>query len=152
MFGAGCFWGVEEIFRKIKGVTLTAVGYSGGNVKNPGYEDVCSGETGHAEVVYLEYDPKKVKYQQLLEVFWNNHNPTTKNRQGPDEGEQYRSAIFYYTKEQKKLAEESKAQLEKSKRWKNPIVTQIEKAITFYKAEEYHQQYLEKKGLTSCHF
>ncbi len=150
-FGAGCFWGVEATFRKIKGVVNTSVGYEGGTYKNPSYQDVCYKETGHAEVVQIEYDPSEVTYSELLDVFWNNHNPTTLNKQGPDEGEQYRSVIFYHNEEQKELALKSKLKLEQSKKFKNQIVTQIVRASTFYKAEEYHQRYLEKKGLESCH-
>ena len=150
MFGAGCFWGVEATFRKIKGVTDAAVGYAGGTTENPTYEDVCTDETGHAEVVYLEFDPAEVSYRQLLDVFWSNHDPTTRNRQGPDFGTQYRSVIFYYTPEQKTAAEESKDELERSGRFRRPIVTQIEPAPQFYRAEEYHQRYLEKRGQTHC--
>ncbi|MEP6686118.1 MAG: peptide-methionine (S)-S-oxide reductase MsrA [Verrucomicrobiota bacterium] len=149
-FGAGCFWGVEETFRKIDGVTSAAVGYAGGRTEDPTYEDVCSHETGHAEVVELEFDPTRVSYQQLLEVFWSNHNPTTLNRQGPDVGDQYRSVIFYHSAEQRAAAEESKAELGKSGRFPRPIVTQIEPAQKFYRAEEYHQRYLEKRGLSHC--
>ncbi len=152
MFGAGCFWGVEAMFRQIKGVSATAVGYSGGTTKNPTYENVCSHTTGHAEVVQIEYDPSKVSYDQLLTVFWKGHNPTTLNRQGPDIGDQYRSAIFYYTPEQKAEAITSKEKLDKSGVHAKPIVTQIEPAPEFYRAEEYHQQYLEKRGQSSCHF
>lgn len=151
-FGAGCFWGVEAAFRQIPGVVDTAVGYEGGTKDNPTYEDVCTDRTGHAEVVQVEFDPQKVSYDQLLNVFWENHNPTTRNRQGPDIGTQYRSAIFYHSPEQKKEAELSRDKLEKSGKWKNPIVTEILPAQTFYRAEEYHQQYLEKRGLSSCHF
>jgi len=150
-FGAGCFWGVEEAFRTLKGVKSTAAGYMGGHMKHPTYEDVCTDETGHAEVVQMEYDPKVISYKDLLEVFWKNHNPTTPNRQGPDEGSQYRSVIFYYTPEQKEEARESKEKLSKSGRYKDKIVTQIIEAQDFFKAEEYHQKYLMKKGLTSCH-
>lgn len=150
MFGAGCFWGVETTFRNVKGVTDAAVGYSGGTMENPTYEDVCSSRTGHAEVVQVEFDPAVVSYRQLLDVFWANHNPTTLNRQGPDVGTQYRSAIFYYTPEQQAEAEASKAELEKSGRFRQPIVTQIEPASAFYRAEEYHQRYLEKRGQTHC--
>ncbi len=149
-FGAGCFWGVEETFRKIKGVISAAVGYAGGRTENPTYEDVCSHATGHAEVVELEFDPAIVSYQQLLDVFWANHNPTTLNRQGPDVGDQYRSVIFYHSPEQKATAEESKANLEKSGRFSRPIVTLIEPAPKFYRAEEYHQRYLEKRGRSHC--
>jgi peptide-methionine (S)-S-oxide reductase len=151
MFGAGCFWGVEAAFRQIKGVITTAVGYSGGSLKNPTYENVCSGTTGHAEVVQVEYDPAKVSYEQLLQVFWENHNPTTLNRQGPDIGTQYRSTIFSYTPAQNAAALASKAKLEAGGVHKKPIVTQILPAGEFYRAEEYHQQYLEKRGQSSCH-
>ena len=150
-FGAGCFWGVEAEFRRVKGVKATAVGYSGGNLKNPTYKDVCSDTTGHAEVVQVEYDPEVVSYDDLLNVFWENHDPTTLNRQGPDIGTQYRSAIFFHTPEQEAAARASKERLEKSGRFKRPIVTQIEPAAEFWRAEDYHQQYLEKRGLASCH-
>ncbi len=150
-FGAGCFWGVEVAFREVKGVMDAAVGYSGGNMENPTYHDVCTGRTGHAEVVEVEYDPAEVSYEELLRVFWENHNPTELNRQGPDTGTQYRSAIFYHTEEQRKAAEESKRALEESGRFRRPIVTVIEPASAFYRAEEYHQQYLAKRGLASCH-
>jgi peptide-methionine (S)-S-oxide reductase len=150
-FGAGCFWGVEAAFRLIKGVKATAVGYSGGALQNPTYEDVCTDRTGHAEVVEVEFDPSEVSYDDLLEVFWTNHNPTTLNRQGPDIGSQYRSAIFFHSPEQEAAARASKERLEKSGKHNRPIVTQIEPAQTFYRAEEYHQQYLEKRGLASCH-
>jgi len=149
-FGAGCFWGVEATFRAIKGVTNTTVGYTGGTTKNPTYEDVCSHTTGHAEVVQVEFDPGIVTYKQLLDVFWSNHNPTTLNRQGPDIGDQYRSVVFYHTLEQRTAAEEAKETLDKSGRFKKPIVTLIEPAPTFYPAEEYHQRYLEKRGLSHC--
>jgi peptide-methionine (S)-S-oxide reductase len=149
-FGAGCFWGVEETFRKIDGVTSVAVGYAGGRTENPTYEDVCSHETGHAEVVEIEFDPVKISYREFLEVFWSNHNPTTLNRQGPDVGDQYRSVIFYHSPEQRATAEASKGELEKSGRFRRPIVTQIEPAPKFYRAEEYHQRYLEKRGLSHC--
>ncbi|PTX49623.1 peptide-methionine (S)-S-oxide reductase [Melghirimyces profundicolus] len=150
-FGAGCFWGVEELFRKVDGVTSTAVGYMGGTKENPTYEEVCTNRTGHAEVVDLEYDPSVVSYEELLQIFWDNHNPTTLNRQGPDIGSQYRSVIFYHTPEQKEIAEKSKKELEASGKWKDPIVTQIEPAGPFYRAEEYHQRYLQKRGQSSCH-
>jgi peptide-methionine (S)-S-oxide reductase len=150
-FGAGCFWGVEETFRKVPGVTKTEVGYMGGTLENPTYEDVCTDRTGHAEVVQIEYDPEQVSYSDLLDVFWNNHNPTTLNRQGPDVGTQYRSVIFYHTEEQRQLAEASKEKMDKSGRWKNPIVTEITPASTFWRAEEYHQRYLQKRGLDTCH-
>ena len=149
-FGAGCFWGVEEAFRQLPGVRETAVGYQGGTLKNPTYEDVCSGATGHAEVVHVQFDPKETSYEKLLDLFWMEHDPTTPNRQGPDHGTQYRSVIFYYTPEQKAAAEKSKAKLEASGRFKRPIVTQIVAAPEFYRAEEYHQRYLEKRGRRSC--
>ena len=149
-FGAGCFWGVEEIFRKIQGVTDAAVGYAGGKTQDPTYEDVCSHTTGHAEVVEIEFDPAKVSYAELLNVFWSNHDPTTLNRQGSDVGDQYRSVIFYHSPEQRAAAEASKEELEKSGRFRRPIVTQIEPAPKFYRAEEYHQRYLEKRGLSHC--
>ena len=147
-FGAGCFWGVEAAFRKIKGVVSTAVGYSGGSFKNPTYEDVCTDQTGHAEVVQVEYDPSQVSYEQILEVLWSIHDPTTPNRQGPDIGTQYRSAIFYHTPEQRAQAEASKERLQKSARFQKPIVTEIKPASEFYRAEDYHQQYFEKRGLS----
>ncbi len=151
-FGAGCFWGVEEAFRVLPGVMKTAVGYSGGNTEHPTYEAVCTDLTGHAEVVQIVFDPSVISYEKLLDVFWKNHNPTTVNQQGPDFGSQYRSVIFVYSPEQKKIAEVSKEALEKSGMWKRPIVTRIEDAKTFHPAEEYHQQYLKKRGLGSCHF
>jgi peptide-methionine (S)-S-oxide reductase len=147
-FGAGCFWGVEETFRKLKGVTSTAVGYAGGTKEKPTYEDVCSDETGHAEVVEVEYDPSQISYEKLLDVFWSNHNPTTLNRQGPDVGTQYRSVIFYHSPEQKAAAERSK--IAQSNRFNRPIVTQVEAAPNFWRAEEYHQRYLEKRGQSHC--
>jgi peptide-methionine (S)-S-oxide reductase len=149
-FGAGCFWGVEETFRNLKGVVSTAAGYAGGSTEQPTYEDVCTDETGHAEVVQLEFDPTQISYEQLLDVFWSNHNPTTLNRQGPDVGTQYRSVIFYDSPEQKAMAEHSREKLQKSGRFSRPIVTQIEPAPTFWPAEEYHQQYLRKRGQTHC--
>ena len=150
-FGAGCFWGVEQAFREVKGVLSTKVGYLGGTLQNPTYHDVCTDSTGHAEVVQVEFDPAQVPYEQLLDVFWNIHNPTTLNRQGPDIGTQYRSAIFYHSSEQAAAARASKAKLETSGRFKTPIVTEITAASEFYMAEEYHQQYLEKRGMKSCH-
>ena len=150
-FAAGCFWGVEEAFRKTKGVINTMVGYTGGKMKNPTYEGVCSDETGHAEAVQIEFYPKKVSYEKLLDIFWQNHDPTQLNRQGPDVGSQYRSAIFYHTEKQKKAALKSKEILDKSGKYSRPIATQILPAADFYKAEEYHQRYLEKKGLNVCH-
>ena len=150
-FGAGCFWGVEETFRKIKGVKDTAVGYTGGALKDPTYKDVCTNESGHAEVVQVIFDPAEVSYDELLDVFWTNHNPTTLNRQGPDWGTQYRSAIFFHSPEQEAKARASKENLEKSGRYNRPIVTQIVPEAVFYRAEEYHQRYLEKRGVSSCH-
>ncbi|HET6400092.1 MAG TPA: peptide-methionine (S)-S-oxide reductase MsrA [Candidatus Kapabacteria bacterium] len=150
-FGAGCFWGVEAEFRKIKGVQNTLVGYEGGNTPHPTYEEVCSHKTGHAEVVQVEYDPAKVSYQDLLNVFWENHDPTQVNRQGPDVGTQYRSVIFYDNDDQKRLAEESKKERAESSRYRRPIATEIVPTADFWRAEEYHQQYLEKRGLASCH-
>jgi len=149
-FGAGCFWGVEAAFRELPGVRETAVGYQGGMKKNPSYEEVCTGRTGHAEVVHVEYDPAETSYEKLLELFWAEHDPTTPNRQGPDVGTQYRSVIFYYTPAQKEAAEASKAKLEASGQFRRPIVTQIVPAPDFYRAEEYHQRYLEKRGQRSC--
>lgn len=141
-FGAGCFWGVEAAFRKLGQEVSTAVGYSGGTFKNPTYEDVCTGKTGHAEVVQVEYDPGKISYEKLLEVFWDVHDPTTLNRQGPDMGTQYRSVIFFHNPEQETLANASKEKLEKSGKYKNKIVTEIKPAQEFYRAEEYHQKYI----------
>lgn len=149
-FGAGCFWGVEEAFRHVEGVTDAAVGYSGGTLENPTYKEVCTDQTGHAEVVEVQYDPARVSYDQLLDVFWNSHNPTTLNRQGPDIGTQYRSVIFYHDEEQKTAASASKDRLQASGRFPRPIVTLIEPASPFYRAEEYHQQYLAKRGLRGC--
>jgi peptide-methionine (S)-S-oxide reductase len=150
-FGAGCFWGVEETFRKIPGVTATAAGYSGGRTSNPTYEDVCSDETGHAEVVEVDYDPAVVSYDRLLDVFWENHNPTQLNRQGPDVGTQYRSVIFFHDAEQEKAARASRDRLAASGRFARPIVTEISPARPFWRAEEYHQRYFEKRGGGSCH-
>lgn len=146
-FGAGCFWGVEATFRKIPGVISTSVGYSGGNFENPTYKDVCSGKTGHAEVIQVEYDPSKVSYEDLLGVFWSVHDPTTPNRQGPDIGPQYRSVIFFHNPEQEAAAIASKEDLQKSGRYKRPIVTEITPASKYYRAEDYHQGYLEKRGM-----
>jgi len=148
-FGAGCFWGVEAAFRKVDGVVDTAVGYSGGHTPNPTYEDVCSHTTGHAEVVQVTFDPARVSYEELLEVFWRIHDPTQVNRQGPDIGDQYRSVIFYHSGEQRRIAEESRAALEASGRLSRPVATKIEPAQTFWRAEEYHQRYYEKRGITS---
>ncbi|HZJ01736.1 MAG TPA: peptide-methionine (S)-S-oxide reductase MsrA [Gemmatimonadaceae bacterium] len=150
-FGAGCFWGVEAAYRQIPGVLSTAVGYLGGTLENPTYHDVCSGRTGHAEVVQVDYDPSRITYDDLLTVFWENHDPTTLNRQGPDVGAQYRSAIFYHDDEQKEAAIKSKEERDRSGRYRRPIVTEITPATEFYMAEDYHQQYLEKRGLSSCH-
>lgn len=150
-FGAGCFWGVEAAYRQIPGVTSTAVGYLGGTLENPTYHDVCTGRTGHAEVVQVDYDPSRLSYDDLLTVFWENHDPTTLNRQGPDVGTQYRSAIFYHDDEQKEAAIKSKEERDRSGRYRRPIVTEITPATEFYMAEDYHQQYLEKRGLSSCH-
>jgi len=151
-FAAGCFWGVEEAFRELKGVISTMVGYMGGSTEDPTYGDVCTGTTGHAETVQVTFDPTKISYEKLLETFWNKHDPTTINRQGPDLGEQYRSIIFYHNDEQKKLAIASKEMLETSGKYKNPIVTEIIAAPKFYQAEDYHQQYLEKRGRKTCGF
>jgi peptide-methionine (S)-S-oxide reductase len=149
-FGAGCFWGVEADFRQIRGVVATQVGYEGGHTESPTYRDVCSHTTGHAEVVQVEYDPTRVSYDDLLKVFWETHDPTQLNRQGPDVGDQYRTVIFYHTPEQQAAAQASKERLEAEKKYRRPIVTQIVPAETFYRAEEYHQQYLEKRGLSTC--
>ena len=146
-FAAGCFWGVEEVFRQVKGVTSTSVGYAGGSFENPTYKDVCTGKTGHAETVEVEFDPTQVSYEELLAVFFENHDPTTPNRQGPDVGTQYRAAIFYHTPEQMKAAQAMKEKLQKSGRYKRPIVTEITPASKFCRAEEYHQRYFEKHGL-----
>lgn len=150
-FGAGCFWGVEAAFRQVEGVKATAVGFMGGQLPNPSYEDVCYRDTKHAEVVEVTYDPAQVSFDELLAVFWANHNPTQLNRQGPDVGDQYRSAIFTHSPEQQAAAEASKAQLDASGILGKPIVTEIVPAAEFYPAEEYHQQYLEKRGLATCH-
>ena len=150
-FGAGCFWGVEQTFRETPGVVATAVGYEGGKTLNPTYKDVCTHTTGHAEVVRVEFDPTVVTFDQLLHVFWTNHDPTQVDRQGPDFGDQYRTVIFYHSPEQKEAAEASKAALEEAKVFKKPIATQIVPTETFYIAEDYHQQYLEKRGQRSCH-
>ena len=150
IFGMGCFWGAERKFWEAPGVVTTAVGYAGGTTPDPTYKDVCSGRTGHAEVVEVEYDPERASYEDLLEVFWNNHDPTTLNRQGPDVGSQYRSAIFFHSPEQEAAARASKEELDQSGRFRSAIVTQIVPAKAFWRAEEYHQQYLEKRGLAHC--
>jgi len=149
-FAAGCFWGVEETFRNIDGVISTSVGYTGGRTDDPSYKEVCSDETGHAEAVEVVFDPEKVKYEDLLTVFWEAHDPTTLNYQGPDFGTQYRSAVFYHSPEQQATAEKSKADLAKSGKFKRPIVTEITEASSYFMAEDYHQQYLAKRGLGSC--
>jgi peptide-methionine (S)-S-oxide reductase len=150
-FAAGCFWGVEEAFRKVNGVRSTTVGYTGGTTMNPTYEEVCTDKTGHAEAVQMEYDPSVVSYEDLLKVFWESHDPTTPNRQGPDFGSQYRSAIFYHDEKQKTAAMASRDKLQSSDRFnKKHIVTEIATAKEFYRAEDYHQQYLQKRGLAHC--
>ncbi len=150
-FGAGCFWGVEARFQQVPGVTATAVGYEGGALDNPTYRDVCTDATGHAEVVEIDYDPAKVSYEQLLDLFFELHDPTQLNRQGPDWGKQYRSAVFYHSPEQEAAAKQVIARLTEEKRFSKPIVTQVVPAETFWRAEEYHQKYLEKRGAVSCH-
>lgn len=149
-FGAGCFWGVEAALRQVEGARSTSVGYMGGWRNNPSYRDVCSGETGHAEVVQVEYDPTKVSYDELLNVFWDVHDPTTLNRQGPDLGTQYRSVIFFHNAQQEAAVKASKQRLQDSGRFSKEIVTEIRPASEFYRAEEYHQQYFEKHGVKSC--
>lgn len=151
LFGAGCFWGVEATFRQIPGVLATRVGYAGGQTDHPTYDQVCTDRTGHAEVVEVTYDPSRVSYEQLLKVFWENHDPTTPNRQGPDVGSQYRSAVFYASPEQHAAAIAARDALQGSGRYRKPVVTEIEPAPKFHPAEEYHQRYLEKRGLASCH-
>jgi peptide-methionine (S)-S-oxide reductase len=150
-FGAGCFWGVELEFQRIPGVLETAVGYEGGSLPNPTYKDVCTDRSGHAEVVELTFDPAQVGYESLLRLFFELHDPTQLNRQGPDWGSQYRSAVFYHSPEQKETAEKTIAQLSEAKRFSRPIVTQVVAAQTFWRAEDYHQKYLEKRGAVSCH-
>jgi len=150
-FAAGCFWGVEAAFRRVPGVLETQVGYTGGHTDHPTYEQVCTDRTGHAEAVEVTYDPARVSYGDLLQVFWEIHDPTTPNRQGPDVGSQYRSAIFTHTPEQKRMAEESRAAVGRSGRFRRPVVTEIVPAQTFWRAEEYHQRYLEKHGRGACH-
>lgn len=149
-FSAGCFWGVEATFRKVHGVVDTAVGYAGGTLKSPTYQDVCSGTTGHAEVVQVEFDPSQVSYDQLLDAFWACHNPTTLNRQGPDVGSQYRSAIFFHSLEHEQAALASKEKLHANGKFREPIVTEITAASAFHRAEEHHQRYFEKNGPDSC--
>jgi len=151
-FGAGCFWGIEAAFRQVPGVTDAVVGYAGGHTANPTYKDVCTDGTGHAEVVQVTFDPEQLSYEKLLEVFWKIHDPTQLNRQGPDFGTQYRSAIFFHSPEQEAVARKSKEQAQASRRFRRPIVTEITPASAFYRAEEYHQRYLEKRGAASCHF
>ena len=150
-FGAGCFWGVEALYRQTPGVLSTSVGYAGGKTENPTYDDVCNGDTDHAEVVHVEFDPEEVSFAKLVDIFFENHNPTTLNRQGPDFGSQYRSVVFYHDDAQRAVAEDSKHKLGESGRWGRPIVTQIVPFTKFFAAEGYHQQYLEKQGRTSCH-
>lgn len=147
-FAAGCFWHVEDLFQKTKGVKSTQVGYTGGKLSSPTYEEVCSDKTGHAEAVQVEYDPEQISYDDLLKIFWQNHDPTSLNRQGPDVGMQYRSAVFYHDNTQKEIAEKSKEKLEKSGIYQKPIVTEVSPAPEFYKAEEYHQKYFQKHGLS----
>jgi len=149
-FGAGCFWGVEETFRNMKGVLSTSVGYAGGTQQNPTYQDVCTDKTGHAEVVEVEFDPSQVSYDELLDVFWSNHNPTTLNRQGPGVGEQYRYLLVGHSPEHRASASAPKEKLEKSGRFNRPIVTQVEPIPTFWPAEAYHQHYLQKRGQAHC--
>jgi len=149
-FGAGCFWHVEAAFRQVPGVVATQVGFAGGTTTEPSYRDVCSHTTGHAEVVEVEFDPQQVSYDDLLAVFWESHDPTQLNRQGPDVGDQYRSVIFYHTPQQQAAALASKARLEDAHIYNKPIVTQIVPAAPFYRAEEYHQRYYEKHGIASC--
>lgn len=150
-FGAGCFWGVEARFQQVPGVIETAVGYEGGTLDSPTYKDVCTDRTGHAEVVELTFDPQKVSYSQLLDLFFELHDPTQVNRQGPDWGTQYRTVIFFHSPEQEKDAQSSIARLEASHRYAKPIATQVVAASTFWRAEDYHQKYLEKRGAVSCH-
>ena len=150
-FGAGCFWGVELRFQQVPGVTATAVGFEGGTMDNPTYKDVCTDATGHAEVVEIDFDPEKVSYQELLDLFFELHDPTQLNRQGPDWGTQYRSAVFFHSPEQEAAAKETIARLTAGKRFARPIMTQVVPAQRFWRAEEYHQKYLEKRGMVSCH-
>jgi len=150
-FAAGCFWGVEASFRQLPGVTASRVGYIGGHTENPTYKEVCTDRTGHAEAVEIEFDPARIQYAELLKVFFENHDPTQVNRQGPDWGSQYRTAIFFHSPEQQTQAQNFVQELEHARRYSKPIATQIVPAVTFYPAEDYHQQYLEKRGLASCH-
>jgi peptide-methionine (S)-S-oxide reductase len=150
-FGAGCFWGIEAAFRRVPGVLDAAVGYSGGKTQNPSYQEVCTDTTGHAEVVQVTFDPEKLSYEQLLDVFWTIHDPTQVNRQGPDYGKQYRTAIFFHSPEQEAAAKKSKQALEASGKLRRPVATEITPAGPFWRAEEYHQRYLEKRGAASCH-
>lgn len=150
-FAAGCFWGVEEAFRQVPGVIETTVGYLGGHTANPTYKDVCTDETGHAEVVQVTFDASRVSYEKLLDVFWSAHDPTTLNRQGPDIGTQYRSAIFFHSPGQERQARASREKMQASGKFRRPVVTEITPASTFYPAEEYHQKYLAKRGLSHCH-
>ena len=150
-FGAGCFWGIEAAFRRVPGVLDAAVGYSGGRTENPSYQDVCTDTTGHAEVVQVTFDPEKLSYDQLLNVFWTIHDPTQVNRQGPDYGAQYRTAIFFHSPEQEAAAKKSKQAIEASGMLRRPVATEITPAGPFWRAEEYHQRYLEKRGAASCH-
>ncbi len=149
-FAAGCFWGVEAAFRRVDGVTATSVGYTGGEQENPSYKAVCSGRTGHAEAVEVTFDPERVSYGELLDLFWSEHNPTTRNRQGLDIGSQYRSGIYVHSPEQEAAAQASKERLQESMHWPKKVVTEIEPAATFWPAEEYHQRYFEKGGRSSC--
>jgi len=150
-FGAGCFWGIEAAFRRVPGVLDAAVGYSGGHTQNPNYQEVCTDTTGHAEVVQVTFDPEKVSYDQLLNVYWTIHDPTQVNRQGPDYGAQYRTAIFFHSPEQEAAAKKSKQALEAGGKLRRPVATEITPAGPFWRAEEYHQRYLEKRGAASCH-
>ena len=150
-FAMGCFWSPEELFRNVAGVTHAVVGYTGGVTKNPTYHEIHERDTGHAEAIQITFDPQQVSYEQLLQLFWANHNPTTPNQDGPNIGSQYRSVIFYHTPEQQQAAEHSKAELTGSGKWKRPVVTEIVPAQKFYPAEEYHQRYLQKRGLERCH-
>ena len=150
-FGAGCFWGIEAAFRRVPGVLDAAVGYTGGHTQNPNYQEVCTDTTGHAEVVQVTFDPEKLSYDQLLDVFWTIHDPTQVNRQGPDYGKQYRTAIFFHSPEQEAAAKKSKQALEASGKLRRPVATEITPAGPFWRAEEYHQRYLEKRGAASCH-